>query len=63
MAKEEVEETLTTASFLGSFEIKIITGNSKAMRNIVIEVCDKYSFNYYIPSDNLGIVMVNHVNL
>ena len=62
-AKEEVEETLLTASNLGNFEMQIITGNSPAMRNIVLEVCKEHSFNYYIPSNNLGTVNINHFNL
>ena len=63
MAKEEVEETLLTASTLGSFDIEIITGNSKAMKNIVINICSENDFDYYIPSDNLGTVVVCYTNL
>lgn len=63
MAKEEVEGTLLSASALGSFEIEVITGNSKAMKNIVIDICSENNFDYYVPSDNLGTVVVSYTNL
>ena len=62
-AKEEVEEILLSSSALGSFEIEIITGNSKAMKDIVIGVCSDNDFDYYVPSDNLGTVVVSYTNL
>ena len=56
-ASEEVRATLLSASH-SSFEIDIITGNSDAMKDIVIEVCDNHSFNYYIPYYNNGMIVV-----
>jgi len=36
----------------------VITGNSKEMRNMVIQWLDKNDFHYYIPTSNVGRIEV-----
>lgn len=38
--------------------LKIITGNSKRMQVLCFEVIERHDFGYYVPSDNLGQVIV-----
>ena len=57
-----VEDTLLDLSNKGSFSITIITGNSKPMKEGVIEVCNKHGFNYVVPSYNLGVVNVDYIS-
>ena len=59
-ASEEVRATLLSASH-SSFEIDIITGNSDAMKDVVREVCDSYSFNYSIPFYNNGMMIITYL--
>ena len=33
------------------------------MKDIVIGVCSDNDFDYYVPSDNLGTVVVSYTNL
>lgn len=53
-AIELVEDELLLASTRGDFNYKIITGQSKAMRNKIIEVCERWGFGYVIPGNNQG---------
>lgn len=62
-ARIEVAETLLTASYVGSFEIIFITGNSSKMRNIVINVCEEHDFNYLVPANNPGKIIVNYFSI
>lgn len=41
-------------------EGEIITGNSTQMKNIVTQWLDYNGFNYYIPSSNLGRIIVTY---
>lgn len=67
MRREEaflyVEDELLRRSNLGSFSITIITGNSKAMRDGVIKVCDKHGFDYVVPSYNMGQLSVTYLSI
>jgi hypothetical protein len=38
--------------------LRIITGYSEFMKNVVCEVLQKYNFEYYIPPHNPGEVIV-----
>ena len=62
-AKIEVEETLLASTTLGSFEFEFITGKSKEMRSIVVNICKEYEFSYYVPTDNQGKIVVTYFNL
>jgi hypothetical protein len=62
-AEEEVEASLLSASSVGSFDMTIITGNSDAMKNKVIKVCEKYNFKYAYPVINPGVMIVTHFKL
>ena len=41
-------------------ECKVITGNSKKLQDKIIEMLDKHGFRWYIPSWNLGVIMVSY---
>ena len=44
---------------MGNFPIKVITGNSKKMKNIVKEECSKQKFNVEPSWDgNTGVVII-----
>lgn len=53
-ASELVEDTLLMASIKGDFDYKVITGQSKAMRDKIIGVCERWGFGYNIPAMNQG---------
>ena len=57
-AEIEVQETLLTATYVGSFDISFITGKSDKMRNIVIKVCEENNFEYYVSTNNPGKITV-----
>ena len=56
----EVEDRILAASQLGPFVMEIITGNSSSMQDKVISLLEKYNFSFYIPSYNLGMIIVNY---
>jgi hypothetical protein len=56
-----VEDELLKRSMRGSFDLTIITGNSKPMREGVIEVCERHGFSFYQPSSNLGQIIVSYI--
>ena len=58
-----VEDELLRLSNMGSFTTTIITGNSKAMRDGVIDVCLTHGFKYVVPSHNLGELIVTYTDL
>jgi hypothetical protein len=58
-----VEDELLERSMNGSFNLTVITGNSKPMRDGVIEICEKHGFSYYQPTSNLGQINISHINL
>lgn len=62
-AEIEVQETLLTATFVGSFDITFITGKSDKMRNIVINVCENNNFQYSVPANNSGKIIVSYIAL
>jgi DNA-nicking Smr family endonuclease len=38
--------------------IKVITGNSKKMKGFCFEILDKYEMKYFVPSHNLGEIII-----
>jgi len=42
------------------FQCRIIVGNSSKMSELVKEVLDKHDFRYYIPSWNIGEIIVSN---
>lgn len=41
-----------------SFKCKIITGNSHTLQKKIFKMLDTYDFKYYIPSKNLGEIII-----
>ena len=63
-ALEKVNETLTRIREQGSFSLIIITGNSTVLQERIFnEVLEHSSFTYYIPSWNLGQIIVEYMEL
>lgn len=58
-----VEDELLRLSSEGSFDITIITGNSKSMRDGVIEVCKTHNFNYTTLPNNMGRIHVTYIDI
>jgi DNA-nicking Smr family endonuclease len=53
------ESFLVGASFTKPMYAEVITGKSKAMQDTIIdEVIKPFNFSYYIPADNLGVIIV-----
>jgi hypothetical protein len=38
--------------------VRIITGDSQRMRNLTVNILEKYKFNYSIPAHNTGEIIV-----
>ena len=63
-AMEMVREALEIKRSKGSFSLTIITGNSSVLQNRIFkEILELTQFNYYIPSWNLGQIIVEYVEL
>lgn len=59
-----VQQKLDTLYRNGSFSLTIITGNSTVLQaRIFDEILRDKPFNYYIPSWNLGQIVVEYVVL
>jgi DNA-nicking Smr family endonuclease len=39
--------------------VDIITGNSNAMKNLVINILNKHNINYFILTNNLGRIILD----
>lgn len=60
-ALELVRKTLEDREASGSFSLTIITGNSSVLQErIFTEILDDSPYDYYIPSWNLGQIIVAH---
>jgi len=58
-ALELVRKTLEDREVSGSFSLTIITGNSSVLQErIFTEILDDSPYDYYIPSWNLGQIIV-----
>lgn len=42
------------------FQCRIIVGNSAKMTSLVTEMLDKHKFHYYIPSWNVGEIIISN---
>jgi|TARA_Y100000816_G_C26022516_1_gene534968 DNA-nicking Smr family endonuclease len=63
-AMEIVKDFLDEKKMEGSFSITIITGNSTVLqKRIFKEILELSSYKYYIPSWNLGQIIVDWVEL
>ena len=63
-AMEIVKDFLNEKEMEGSFSIIIITGNSTVLqKRIFKEILELSIYNYYIPSWNLGQIIVDYVKL
>lgn len=60
----KVENELIMNQIYKESTVEIITGKSILMQNTIIrEVLDKYEFDYYIPVDNTGILIVDETTI
>tara|TARA_X000000368_G_scaffold409167_1_gene390757 strand:+ start:1332 stop:1583 length:252 start_codon:yes stop_codon:yes gene_type:complete len=63
-AMEIVKDFLNEKEMKGSFSITVITGNSTVLqKRIFKEILELSTYNYYIPSWNLGQIIVDYVKL
>ena len=63
-AIEMVHQTLKKEKENGSFSITIITGNSTVLQQRIFnEILNESSYSYYIPSWNLGQIVVEYIQL
>ena len=53
-------ENLLLMEYKYADEFKVITGNSPKLQDKITEMLDKHGFRWYIPSWNLGVVMVSY---
>tara|TARA_S200000501_G_scaffold119977_1_gene112773 strand:- start:493 stop:729 length:237 start_codon:yes stop_codon:yes gene_type:complete len=59
-----VRETLDELSLKQSFSLTIITGNSSVLQQRIFnEILERTKYNYFIPSWNLGQIVVEYVHL
>ncbi|MBN09269.1 MAG: hypothetical protein CMC79_02710 [Flavobacteriaceae bacterium] len=63
-ALEMVREKIDEVKSKGSFSLTIITGNSSVLQELIFnEILQYTTYNYYIPSWNLGQIIVDYVEL
>lgn len=59
-----VRDTLESLEKHGSFSLTIITGNSSVLQERIFkEVLEVSEYNYFIPSWNLGQIVVEYMKL
>ncbi len=59
-----VRETLDELSLKQCFSLTIITGNSSVLQHRIFnEVLERTKYNYFIPSWNLGQIVVEYIEL
>ena len=54
------EDFVLQQSMDSMFQCRIIVGNSSKMSNLIKDMLDKHNFRYYIPSWNLGEIIVSN---
>lgn len=63
-ALEMVKIKLEQEKEKGQFSLTIITGNSSVLQKLIFEnILEGSEYKYYIPSWNLGQIIVDHVEL
>ena len=61
---EKVRDTLANAKNRGSFSLTIITGNSSVLQQRIFDdILQESIYTYYIPSWNLGQIIVEYMEL
>jgi len=62
-ARDLVETTLMKLGKKGSFQAEVITGQSRPMRDLIVEdVLEYHKFQYAIPANNQGSIIVTYVD-
>lgn len=62
-AISKVEETLLLNQIYKHKTVEIITGKSTLLQNKIIrEILDPYEFDYYIPSNNNGMMVITETS-
>lgn len=56
----KTEAALIAASLTTGFEFDVITGNSSLLQQKIIKMLVEHHFDYYIPANNLGMVVVTY---
>lgn len=54
------EDALIAASLTTGFEFEVITGNSTSLQEKIIKMLVSHHFDYYIPANNLGMIVVTY---
>ena len=54
------EDFVLQESINPMFQCKIIVGNSSKMSGLVKDMLDKHDFRYYVPSWNVGEIIVSN---
>ena len=63
-AMEMVRDELDQKKNQGSFSLTVITGNSSVLQNRIFkEILEYTPYNYYVPSWNLGQIIVEYMEL
>jgi hypothetical protein len=63
-ALEKVQASLAELEQKGSFSLTIITGNSTVLQQRIFdEILTHSPYTYYIPSWNLGQIIVEYIKL
>ena len=63
-ALEKVKDTLEEKKEAGPFSLTIITGNSTVLQQRIFnEILEDSPFTYFIPSWNLGQIVVEYMEL
>jgi len=57
-AVTKTEDAVLSASLQTGFTFEIITGNSPRLQNKVRKMLEEHDFHYFIPSHNLGTIIV-----
>jgi hypothetical protein len=61
---EKVKDTLAEQQHKGPFSLTIITGNSTVLQQRIFdEILNDSPYTYYIPSWNLGQIVVEYMKL
>lgn len=60
LAVTKTESALISATLNTGFEFDIITGNSPILQEKIIKMLVSHHFDYYIPTNNLGMIVVTY---
>ena len=55
----KTEDAVLSASLQIGYTFEIITGNSSLLQDKIVNMLEEYDFDYYIPSHNLGTIIVS----